>query len=299
MKNSKLTIITPTYNRASLLPNLYYSLCEQSCQNFQWLIIDDGSNDNTYSVINDFISENKICIKYVYKRNGGKHTALNYSHSYIDGDYVVIVDSDDYLIDDAVKIILDKWKMYSNNFKIAGITFQKGKKQNLEAFDPFIKGEYISTFVNETNKGMRGDHCETVRTSVFINFLFPEYDDECFVPEGAMWYLITKDYNVVYSDKIIYIAEYLEGGLTKSGRSLHLKNPKGCMWHASVFIDNKFNWKIKIKKILLYICYAKILGITKHQIINELQQSEFLIALLWPFGCVLSKIWGIKYEQKG
>ena len=104
-----VTVLTPTYNRGHLLGKLYDSLCRQTDKSFQWLIIDDGSVDNTEDVVKNFCAMNVLSIEYHKKNNGGKHTALNYSHSYIKGGYVVIVDSDDYLLPCAIEEIRRAW----------------------------------------------------------------------------------------------------------------------------------------------------------------------------------------------
>lgn len=291
----ELTVLTPTYNRAKLLERLYESLCRQTCMAFQWLIIDDGSTDETQQLIKNFVEQNEIAIDYKIKKNGGKHTALNYSHPFIKGKYVVIVDSDDYLTYDAVDKILTKWKMYATDQTIAGITFQRGNPKNNKPYDTNIAGEYISTFAEETNKGMHGDHCETVRADLFKNFMFPEYDDERFVAEGAMWYSITRGYKVVYSDEIVYLAEYLEDGLTKSGRLLHIKNPKGCMWHASVFLNRDFCLKIRIKNALLLNCYGRFIGMTKAEVLSQELCDKNIIRLVWIPSFLLYNFWKKKY----
>ena len=99
-----ITVFTPTYNRAYILPKLYESLKKQTCMNFEWLIIDDGSTDDTSEVVKTFKTD-KFPILYYYKKNGGKHTAMNYSHPYINGDLLFIVDSDDVLTNDAIETI--------------------------------------------------------------------------------------------------------------------------------------------------------------------------------------------------
>lgn len=293
---AKLTILTPTYNREKLLQRLYKSLCEQTCQEFQWLVIDDGSTDLTQELMKELIEQNKINIDYKRKKNGGKHTALNYAHPYIKGKYVVIVDSDDLLTYDAVEIILKKWEKYDSDKTISGITFQRGNIHNGVTFDANIKGEYVSTFADETNRGMCGDHCETVRSKLFNDFLFPEYSDEHFIAEGAMWYSITKSYKVIYTDEIVYLAEYLEGGLTKSGRILHIRNPRGCMWHASIFLNRDFKLKVRIKNALLYICYGKFANIDKKTMLENVCEEKRLILMIWLAGWLLYRYWKVKYN---
>lgn len=291
----KLTILTPTYNREELLQRLYKSLCEQTYREFQWLVIDDGSTDSTKELVEKLIEQKEINIDYKRKENGGKHTALNYAHPYIKGKYIVIVDSDDLLTNDAVERIVKKWVQYDLDGTVAGITFQRGKIETGRTFDNSIKGEYQSTFAEETNRGMHGDHCETVRSELFKKFNFPEFVDEHFIAEGAMWYSITKGCKVVYTDEIVYLAEYLEDGLTKSGRMLHIKNPKGCMWHASVFLNSDFKHKIRIKNALLYICYGKFASIDKKIMLENVCGEKNIIRILWPVGWLLYRYWKVKY----
>lgn len=122
--------------------------------------------------------------------------------------------------------------------------------------DKTIQGETIATFAEKTNEGMSGDHCETLRTELFKSVLFPEFEGEKFVGEGAMWYLATQGYKVVYSDRVVYLCEYLENGLTKSGRAMRIKNPRGGMWHAYPFMGKEFKIKIRLKNALLFNTYS-------------------------------------------
>ena len=109
MKLHRLTIFTPTYNRAHTIERTYHSLCRQSCKEFDWLIIDDGSTDNTASIVKAWVAENKIPIRYVYKENGGLYTGYNVAYSLIESELCVCVDSDDYMPDDAVEKIYKCW----------------------------------------------------------------------------------------------------------------------------------------------------------------------------------------------
>ena len=109
MKLHRLTIFTPTYNRAHTIERTYHSLCRQSCKEFDWLIIDDGSTDNTASIVKEWVAENKIPIRYVYKENGGLYTGYNVAYSLIESELCVCVDSDDYMPDDAVEKIYRCW----------------------------------------------------------------------------------------------------------------------------------------------------------------------------------------------
>lgn len=105
-----LSVFTPTYNRARLLERTYRSLCDQSCRDFEWLIVDDGSTDNTALLAKQWIAEGIIDIRYIYKENGGLYTGYNTAYANAKGELVCCVDSDDYMPENAVEAILNTWK---------------------------------------------------------------------------------------------------------------------------------------------------------------------------------------------
>lgn len=182
----KLTVITSTYNRKNKIQDLFESLCEQTNRDFQWLVIDDGSTDGTKEWFNQ-LSSTDFMLEYYYKKNGGKHTALNFSHEFIKGKYVVIVDSDDILAVDAVEQILFDWNRYVFRDDVAMITYKRGRGSNREDIGSNFptKNSEIS-LIEAINNGISGDHCETVRADLFCSYKFPEFPSEHFVGELLM-----------------------------------------------------------------------------------------------------------------
>ncbi len=175
----EITIVTATYNREQCLVECWKSLKAQTCTDFQWLIIDDGSTDNTKSVVDKFVVESpELCIDYVYKANGGKHTALNEAHKYIKGKYVMTLDSDDRLLPMAIELILKEWKKYDAQSDIGQIIFLRGYSEN----EPicYVKHENIPLdTLKEPRIGTRGrerDCCDTFRSSLFIKHPFPVFE---------------------------------------------------------------------------------------------------------------------------
>lgn len=117
-----LTVFTPTYNRAHTLVRTYESLCRQTCNDFEWLIVDDGSTDNTEEVVKPWLEEQKISVRYIKKENGGLHTGYTTAFANIDSELNVCIDSDDYMPDDAVEIIVETWAERGRGHEeIAGI----------------------------------------------------------------------------------------------------------------------------------------------------------------------------------
>lgn len=292
----ELTILTPSFNRKPRMKKLLESLEQQTIFDFQWLIIDDGSTDGTKEWFDQLDKASySFKIDYYYKKNGGKHTALNYSHQFIKGKYIVIVDSDDRLVDKAVETILTYWRKYESDSQIGGITFQRGELRNHRKFDDKIVGVKESTFSAMTNEGMSGDHCETFRTSLFRQRNFPVFRDEKFLAEAAMWYFITRNYHVIYVDDVVYLAEYLDGGLTKSGRSLRISNPRGSRWHARAFLNSDFNFRIRIKNSLLFNTYSHFIGENYFKAVSTTTNSRFILTINWLPSYGLYYIWKKKY----
>lgn len=291
MSNSiLLTILTPVYNRKTYLKKLYESLKKQEDFRFQWLVIDDGSTDNTEVFFNT-LPKNRFQIDYYKKENGGKHSALNFSHKYIRGKYLAIVDSDDYLTNDATAKIIKYWTKY-NNQSIGGITFQRGREDK-SLFDKNME-DGIMTIPEAMKKNFKGDHFETVRSDLFKKFIFPIFGNEKFIAEGAMWYLVTRGRKIVYVNEVLYIAEYLDGGLTKTGRKLHINNPLGAMWHASVFLSSNFNLKIRTKNAILYNVYAMFSNINLVERLKKNIDSKMLVLLTSPLGWGIYHYWRVR-----
>jgi len=295
----ELTILTPSYDRAGLLPKLYSSLNAQTIKDFQWLIIDDGSTDGTEDVVDRFVNEG-YAIDYHKKANGGKHTALNYSHQYIRGAAVCIVDSDDRLLPDAVEKILARKKEYFNGKNVRSLTFLRGKTPNDPLCGNFPEGPEVSNHIEFRINGHRkGDCCEIIDTTVFKEFPFPEHPGERFLGEGYLWNNAGFKYDTVYIPEILYICEYLEGGLTRSGRSLRIRCPLGGMDNSNSFFGSgegrTVDPKTLRKEAMLFVCYGKFAGLSRKDIIDRCKRKE-LAAKYYMLGWMLYVYWKAKYK---
>lgn len=292
----ELTILTPCFNRLIHIKKLMESLNHQTNFNFQWLIIDDGSNDGTKQWFERLNKDQyPFEIDYYYKKNGGKHTALNYSHKFIHGKYVVVVDSDDILTKTAVETILHYWGKYNSNKSIGSIIFQRGWMSNHQKFDKKFNGIKKTTFAELINEGMSGDHCETFRTDLFQKKRFPVFKNEKFVAEGAMWFLLVKEYYVIVVDKVIYLADYLNGGLTKSGRKLRMANPKGSRWHSKIFLSSNFVFKVRLKNSILFDTYSHFIGENWLKALEATSNSRLMLTAMWWPSFIMYFLWKKKY----
>lgn len=293
-----VTVLTPTYNRVSTLPKLFESLCAQTEQNFQWLVIDDGSTDSTELFFYN-LPETTFEIEYYKKANGGKHTALNMAHNYIKGELVVIVDSDDYLLQDAIETIGREWKKYRNQDDICGISYCRGYDDELyisvKTGEDFYVSDDITCRVN--NSKIKGDRCEVVRTDLFKKYPFPVFEGENFISEDMLWNSLAMEYSMVYRNKIIYICEYLDGGLTKSGRRLRLQSPNSMMTVTKTYLVKQVRLKRRIKATWLYVCYGMCAKKSIFEIVKESGQA-FLTIMQLPYGIILYLYWYRKYLKK-
>lgn len=244
---SFLTVFTPVYNRAYIISQLYESLCRQKCKDFEWLVVDDGSSDNIDEVINGFIAENKINIRYLKQSNGGKHRAINNGVKEAKGELFFIVDSDDYLTDDAVEWIRKESRAILNNTNFAGIIGCRCHKD----LSPITKG-FTNDVIDSDTLELRfkhhivGDMAEVIKTNVLRNFPFPEVEGEKFCPEAMVWDKIAHS-NYVFRviNRSIYFCEYLDDGLTSAIVKVRMKSPiTSCLYYSQL---SKLNIPIRQK----------------------------------------------------
>lgn len=225
----RFTIFTPTYNRGYIIEKLYHSLQNQVFRDFEWIVIDDGSTDNTETLFEKF-SEDNNDFNIIYKKvaNGGKHRAINIGTKIAKGELFFIVDSDDFLPSDSLKVIdeVEKTIDEAEKKEFAGICGQKGGDSN--AIGSTFDGEYIDATYLQTNEyNIHGDKSEVFYTDIIKKYPFPEFEGENFIPESTVWNKIGADgLKFRYFNKVVYYCDYLPDGLTKMDNKIK-KYPKG------------------------------------------------------------------------
>lgn len=260
---SLVTILTPAYNRAYSLPRLYQSLKAQTDRDFEWLVVDDGSVDDTRELIQGCIAEDAIPIRYIRKANGGKHDALNVGIAAIESPWTFIVDSDDYLAENAVERIrfyADRLPGCHARRKVASLCFLRafpdGKTNGEKPRDNEVVGNFIDRRINSHDE--LADKAEVYLTQVLREHPFPVYPGERFLQENIVWIRIAFDYDMLFLNEAIYIGDYLADGLTKNVRKNKLRNPVGMYQNAALLMDPRFVWIVRIKGALLYDIYYKL-----------------------------------------
>ena len=227
----QVTVFTSTYNRRYTLERLYESLRGQTVKPMEWIIVDDGSSDDTYQLIFPWI-ETEIDFEIIYLRvkNGGKHRAINKACDLARGDLFCIVDSDDYLTNDAIEKIITWEQSIQGKPGYAGVAGNKGFSDH-QLIGRTFESKYVDATSLEREKyQIEGDKAEVFYTSVLKKYKFPEIQGENFITESVVWFHIASDgLKIRWFNDIIYIANYLEDGLTKNGDQLIQKNPKGTL----------------------------------------------------------------------
>ena len=224
----KITVFTPTYNRAYILNNLYQSLRRQTFRDFEWLIVDDGSVDDTEALVCNWMAEgNLFTIRYHKQENGGKCRAINKGLELAAGELFFTVDSDDYLTDDALEKVL-RWETeLPKNQKYCGFAGNLGTAPG-ETPNKIFESEYFDGTALDRYGIVDGERAIVFYTDIHRMYPYPVFDGEKFMTEAVVYNRMASDgFKMRFYNDIIWIYEYLTDGLTKAGSSIFLNNPQG------------------------------------------------------------------------
>ena len=223
-----VTVFTPTYNRAYILGQLYHSLQRQTCRDFEWLIVDDGSADDTKSLVASWQGEeNPFPIRYIYQENGGKCRAINRGLKEADGRLFFTVDSDDYLTDDAIEKVIRWDKELPLDGHFCGYVGNRGTTPT-ETPNRLFPGGYLDGTALDRYDQVDGERAFVFYTEIHRKYLYPEFPGEKFLTEAVTWDKMANDgYKMRFYNDIIWIWEYKDDGLTRAGYRVFLENPQG------------------------------------------------------------------------
>lgn len=253
MSEILVSVFTPTYNRSKLLTRLYNSLQKQTCLEFEWIIVDDGSTDNTETVVNDMKTKSLFPIKYYKQKNSGKHVAINKGVEVAKGRMFFVVDSDDYLTKDAIaeivridESIIDK-KGYCG---LSGVRVDlKGKLIGKTFSQKFID----CTALERAKYRILGDKSEVYYTDVLKKYPFPVFNGENFITEYVVWYRMAKDgYKIRWTNEPFYVCDYQNTGLSATTGKCS-KNFKGFQLTTKEYLTYKQLPVVdRIKQLIAY-----------------------------------------------
>lgn len=264
-----ITILTPTYNRSYTLQRLFDSLITQENINFEWLVIDDGSTDTTKNLIDSFSEKKLIDIRYFYQENMGKPSAINLGIKKSSMDYIFIVDSDDVITSDCIRVLSSEIETHLANKKVfSGLCFRKGKLDGSVLGNEIINVnlEYKSYHSTDIKNLFKVDMAYCFKKNYMEKNIFPRFKNEKFVPELYIWNKIT-DLNLVYTymNKVIYLCEYMPDGLSANFKSQLKKNPNGFLLYYKDQLKREENVLNKTKMIIRVLqCYGyRALGLIR------------------------------------
>lgn len=288
-----LTIFTPAYNRAHTIGRTYESLCRQTCKDFEWLVIDDGSTDNTKDLVQSWIKENKIPIRYIYQENQGMHGAHNTAYRNITTELNTCIDSDDYMPDDAVEQIVSLWKE-KGSMKYAGII---GLDQDVHGHiigTGFASGLKETTLTGFYAMGGKGDKKQVYRTDVMNSYPdYPIFSGEKYVGLIYKYMLIDQDYPLLTLNKPLVIVDYQLDGSSFGMYRQYWNNPKGFAFLRKTEMLLTKSWKRRFMCCIHYVS-SSIRAKNKNFLKESPKKLETFLAI--PFGVLL--YFYIRYQVK-
>jgi len=278
----ELTIFTPTYNRAYILPKLYESLCKEPTDDFIWLIVDDGSSDNTHDIVDKWQKEGRIEIVYHKQQNGGKMRAHNKGVELCSTPLFFCIDSDDQIAEGAVEKIKKISYLLKEDNSLSGIVAKRFIVNRLSSNN--LPNLQRSTLHDIYKIGFKGDTSLVFKTSVLREYAFPEIEGEKFVTEAYVYNQIDQKYELLIMNEYLMRCEYQEDGYTVNANSLYLKYPKGwAMYYAQYYNYYANTMRDKIKYMAYYISMCKLAKMSFMDILKK--SPSFMICLAsFPVG---------------
>ena len=265
----KLSILTATYNRANFLPKLYESIKENLKYNItpEWIIVDDGSIDDTKNIVQSFIDENKVIIKYLYQKNSGKMAAINEAVKMATGDLMVDCDSDDYFVNNSFEIIEKNAEKILNNEKFYGLVFLKREENGKISGKEFKQKEYITTMFDLYFKEDIGGEKILVYNSKIRKMYSHQLEhNEKFITEARMYHKMDEKYKLIAINEVIEQGSYIEDGYTKNINKTFKSNPYGYYMYFKELLEKNMNG----------VKFSKRLYVIKHYILfSHLTENKF------------------------
>lgn len=294
--NEIITIFTPTYNRGYILENLYTSLIKQSVRCFKWLIVDDGSNDQTKQLVEKWINEDIIPIRYHYQKNSGKMAAHNAGVDLCDTELFLCVDSDDYLTVDAIKQLVTLWENEKND-DIAGIiSFRKTFKNGIQIHYPLINTKVKKTTLWDLYHKYfyQGETALAYRTNILKKFPFPIITGEKFISEAYIYFQIDDYYPMILLQNETVVCNYRNDGYSLNINKILRKNPIGFSLFFNDLVKRENSLRSKAGYSTLFIICSLLNQEHPLQILKK-ANNKIISFLIYPYA--LFKFLKFKHDE--
>ncbi|HOZ54954.1 MAG TPA: glycosyltransferase family 2 protein [Clostridia bacterium] len=289
----KLSILTSTYNRGEYLTKLYNSIVENLINDvfFEWIIMDDGSTDNTYQIVSKFSNTVNFEIKYFYQDNRGKMIAINKLVERSDGDLIVECDSDDFFMKDAFKIIKEEYDKCKSSNDLYAMCFLK-LDQNNNNIGKNTRIDKTTIFDLYFKQEEDGEKALVFFSSIRKKYKHKLEKNEKFITEGRLYHEMDKNYFIKCINKPIMICEYQNDGYTKNIDKFFLKNPYGYYEYFAEILGREMKNVLFCKRMYAIKHYILFSYLTKTYNIKRIKEykNKFLYIILLFFGIIKIKI---------
>ena len=297
----KLSILTATYNREKYLSKLYESIKENMKYNIipEWIIVDDGSTDNTKDIVQGFINEQKVEIKYFFQENKGKMSAINKAVEIATGDFIVDCDSDDFFTEDAFKIIEQNADFLLQNYNLYGMIFLKKENDGTFSGKEFKENNKITTMLELYFKDdVQGEKIIVYNSKIRKLFFHELEKGEKFITESRMYHKMDENYKLITINKAVEQGSYVSDGYTKNINQTFIKNPYGYYMYFKEILQKNLKdikWSKKLYVIKHYILFGYLTNSKFDDKIIYNKINKIIYRILYLPGIIKSK----KYKKGG
>lgn len=291
----KLSILTPTYNRAKYLPKLYESIKENLKYKLdcEWIIVDDGSSDDTKTQVQKFIDENVVSIKYCYQKNSGKMSAINEGMKYVTGDLVIDCDSDDFFVSEAFDKIQKNAIKLLENENLYGIVFLKNESSEKISGKEFKINEQVTTMFDLYFKeDIQGEKVIVYNSKIRKKYSHQLEADEKFITEARMYHKMDEKYKLLAINEVIEQGSYIEDGYTKNINKTFKQFPQGYYMYFKEILEKDMNgvlWNKRIYVIKHYILFSYLTNNKFDDNFIKDKLNKFLYRILYLPGMIKCK----------
>jgi glycosyltransferase involved in cell wall biosynthesis len=267
----EITVLTCTFNRADKLRRLYESICAQTFRDFEWLVVDDGSTDGTAELVRELIAESRLPIRYLFKENGGRHTAMNAGVQAAAGTMCAVIDDDDWYVPEGLERLVRHWEAIPDRTQFAEVQglclTADGEIVGMRYPEPVFDSDYLE--LTEV-LAIAGDRLGMIRTDVLRRFPFPESFTASFVDERIVWNRISASYRIRGVNEVIGCKDYQATGLS----STHLGQNIALSDQRLLYYEELVGMGRRLPARSLYKAYANLIRNGLHQDRSPIAQAR-------------------------